>query len=74
MANEFKIQLIKTYTDIQYHEKASSYIGMTINRSNDLSKLSQISQLGLTQRIINDTFLPDHFPATSPASSHLFNP
>ena len=37
MANEFKTQLIKTYADIQYHDKASSYIGMTINRSDDLS-------------------------------------
>ena len=45
---------------------------MTINRSDDLSKI-YIYQLGLTQRIIND-FLPDNRPAaTSPSSSHLFN-
>jgi len=37
MAHEFKNQLIKTYTDIQYHDKASSYIGMTIKISVDLS-------------------------------------
>ena len=44
---------------------------MTINRSDDLSNI-YISQLGLTQRIIND-FLPNNFPAaTSSASSHLF--
>ena len=69
MANEFKNQLIKTYTDIKYHDKASSYIGMTINRSVDLSKI-YISQQGLTQRII----LPDNFPSTtSPTLSHLFD-
>ena len=69
---EFKTQLIKTYSDIKYHDKASSYIGMTINRSVDLSKI-YISQQGLTQRIFCD-FLPDNFlAATSPASSHLFN-
>jgi len=52
--------------------KSSSYIGMKINRSVDLSKI-YISQQGLTQRIICD-FLPNNFPAaTSPASSHLFN-
>jgi hypothetical protein len=72
MATEFKLHLIKTYTDIQYHEHASSYIGMSIQRSADQSEL-YISQKGLTQRIISD-FLPDDFPqAASPASSHLFN-
>jgi len=38
MANEFKTQPIKTHTDIQYHENASSYIGIKNNRSVDLSK------------------------------------
>jgi len=72
MAQVFKDILIKTYVDIQYHDKASSYIGMSINRSSDLTKI-YISQRGLSQRIISD-FLPDEFPtAASPASSNLFN-
>ena len=72
LAKNFKNQLIKTYTDIKCHDKASSYIGMTINSSVDLSKI-YISQQGLTQHIICD-FSSDNFPATtSLASSHLFN-
>jgi len=72
LAQEFRSTLIKTYNDIVYNEHASSYIGMSIKRSSDLSKL-YISQNGLTNRIIAD-FLPDNFPtAASPASSHLFN-
>ena len=71
-AQAFKNILIQTYKDIEYHDQASSYIGMSINRSSDLSTI-YISQRGLTQRIISD-FLPDDFPvAASPASSHLFN-
>jgi hypothetical protein len=58
--------------DIQYHHNATSYIGMTITRSPDQSKL-YISQKGLAHRIVSD-FLPEDFPvASSPASSHLFN-
>jgi hypothetical protein len=53
MAQVFKEILIKTYADIQYHDNASSYIGMSINRSSDLSKI-YISQRGLSQRIISD--------------------
>ena len=71
MATAFKQHLISVYTDIQYHENASSYIGMTINRSQDQSVL-YISQRRLTEKIISD-HLPDDFPqASSPASSHLF--
>ena len=63
---------LKTYIDIQYHEKASSYIGMFIKRSLDLSEI-YISQRGLSQRIIDD-FLPDDYPkAASSASPDLFN-
>ena len=58
--------------DIQYHDQATSYVGMTITRSQNQSQIF-ISKKGLAQRIISD-FLPDDFPsATSPASSHLFN-
>ena len=58
--------------EIQYHDQATSYVGMTITRSQNQSQIC-ISQKGLAQRIISD-FLPDDFPsATSPASSHLFN-
>ena len=58
--------------DVQYHDQATSYVGMTITRSQNQSQIF-ISQKGLAQRIISD-FLPDDFPsATSPASSHLFN-
>ena len=65
-------QLIKTYVDIKYHDQATSYVGMTITRSHDQSKIF-ISQQGFAQRIISD-FLPDDFPsATSSASSHLIN-
>jgi len=72
MAKSFKNMLLKTYIDIQYHDKASSYIGMSIKRSSDLSEI-YISQRGLSQRIIDD-FLPDNYPkAASPASSNLFN-
>ena len=72
MVNEFKQHLVKVYTDIQYHDNATSYIGMTITRSSDQSKL-YISQKGLALRIVSD-FLPEDFPAAaSPASSHLFN-
>ena len=72
MVNQLKNQLLKTYVDIQYHDQATSYVGMTITRSKNQSQI-YISQKGLAQRIISD-FLPDDFPsATSPASSHLFN-
>ena len=43
MANELKNQLIKTYMDIQYHVKTSSYLGMTINRSVDLGLLGKLA-------------------------------
>ena len=72
MAKSFKNMLLKTYIDIQYHDKASSYIGMSIKRSSDLSEI-YISQRGLSQRII-DNILPVNYPkASSPASSNLFN-
>ena len=60
-------QLIRTCVDRQYHDQATSYVDMTITRSRDQSQIF-ISQQGLAQRIISD-FLPDDFPATSPASS-----
>ena len=58
-----------TYSTVLLY-KASSYIGMTMKTSVDLSKI-YISQQGHTQRIICD-FLPDKFPAaTFPAPSHF---
>ena len=39
MAKSFKNMLLKAYIDIQYHDKASSYIGMSIKRSSDLSEI-----------------------------------
>ena len=72
MAQVFKDILIKIYVDIQYHDEASYYIGMSINRSSYPSKI-YMCQHGLFQRIISK-FFPDDFPkAASPASSNLFN-
>jgi len=64
--------LLKTYIDIQHHDKASSYVGMSIKRSSDLTEI-YISQRGLSQRIIDDILPDDHPKAASPASSNLFN-
>jgi len=69
MAQEVKDILIKTYIDMQYHDEDSSYIGMSINQSSDLSKI-YIYQHKRSQRIVSE-FLPDDFTkAASPASSN----
>jgi len=46
----------KPYINVQYHDKASSYIGMSMKASSDLSEI-YISLRGLSQRIIDDFFL-----------------
>jgi hypothetical protein len=38
MVNQLKSQLLKTYVDIQYHDQATSYVGMTITRSQNQSQ------------------------------------
>ena len=47
-------QLLKTYVDIQYHDQATSYVGMIITRSQNQSQIF-ISQNGLAQRIISNS-------------------
>ena len=71
------ISLIKTNNDIVYNENASSYIGMSINSSNNLEQL-YISH-NLTKTIVYADFLPDNIPMNSfnnisTGSSHQSQP
>jgi hypothetical protein len=67
--HELKQKLTEVYSSIVFHPKATSYLGMTIARSPDLSEI-WLSQKGLTKQVLEH--LHDNKISKSPAANHLF--
>jgi hypothetical protein len=64
--------LVEAYSGVTYHEKASSFCGMTIESSTDRHTI-KLSQTGLTKTLISKSIDDNATSASSPGGSDLMN-
>jgi len=78
LTDELHQHLISIYKSITFHERADSYLGMTIKQTSDNSTI-QLSQSGYLKAMMEkyDSIMNEHRPfkmPTTPASNNLFDP
>ncbi len=71
LVESLRYHLIERYTHVTYHAKADSYLGMTIEQSED-RRVIKLSQRHLTNTIVEKCSREGTRPVNTPAASNLF--